>query len=1144
MANHLPSTIATAPLVPVELVEHLPPLLLSVLERRYLSAFRPGDWQFEDDGHPALPVVREVTALGRNADPQGGTPMSAVLASLHEQGQALVMVLHGADDSVQGHRHRLYYGARRLPGGSAIDDYLQGQSGSLAAHFPGLELGLAGDFRARTELVDFLRSAPALAAVTGIPSTVGGRPAPGLDRLTKSIGNRDYAILVVAEPLEASVLDAALDACRHLQSDVSAYTGRQVSRSRGGSESEDKSDSAPTRGAIDRLPAYLNQCAMFASAACHNPILAGLVMGGRILADAVRQPEKPQPRRSVTENWSESASVSLVDAVARACIDLLSAHAARLQAGRGWGWWRTAVYLAADGDATLQSVSRSLRAVATGDATGLDPLRLIDAPTDLLRQAMLAGRVLRMRPSGDAPTHPLGESFDALATCVNSAELAVLVAPPLQEIPGLMVRDRGEFSVTVPIPAEESFELGRVRDAAGDEHGPARLSARALNEHILVIGTPGSGKTNTCMHLMLEAYNTFRVPFLVIEPAKAEYRRLKQALGEELRVYSIGGPGGMPLRLNPLAPVAGAPLSGHIDLLKAVFNASFAMHPGMPQILEQALHEVYEERGWSTHTGENEALGSNPLPGDLAALTPCLSDLHDQIESVMERKGYGGEIRLNLGAAIRSRLLGLTLGAKGYGLNSRRSVSAEELFGRPTVLELQHLRDDEEKAFVIAVLLMLLYQYTEVRQRMLPGDRRERLQHVTLIEEAHRLLAAPRGSQSGESADPRGKAVEMFTNMLAELRALGEGFVIAEQIPSKLTPDALKNTNLKIIHRLTAPSERMAAGQSINLTERQLRHLSNFSKGLAVVHGLSAAHDSPVADAALVQVRQVKDVTVLADDMPAATKLGGSGEEAKRHGGCLVCPDPCAFYHRVEPELRRSRSSDWVFPFAEAAMAGNAPLGWELWTRFRTRSAADGRSAGDDYCRFVHAARDWCRTILSARGKTVDGRRFRPADQLAAERLAGEFGRMARDWLGRTALDSDGESSFAQLHRTAWTVLENSAPPDLPGCSACPARCRLLPWVASLDLAQASTVIGAAIPRNTNDAFRQPTQGDARWDRVAAVLPTIERTTVPPQDADPELWRRHFRYCLLTNVDLPPEVSGYREGILGAILNSKPSPSR
>lgn len=1113
-------------LLPVELVEELPSLLLWLLERRYLSDVRPGDWRFRDDNHPSLPMVREVVTLGRPLDSGGAAPMAGTLASWHEPGQSVLAILHGTRDAELGHRHRLYYGARRMRGSAAADEYLASQEGGCAAHYPGLALGPPTALHDVPGLAGFLRSAPCVAAATGIPAPRRSADV-GLERLTQSVGSREYVVAVVAEPLPVAAADQALDACRRLQSEVSAYTSRQLSRSQGGGHSEDTT-SADLSAAANRLPSYLQQCSMYLRM-CGCPLLGGVLAGGAMLMENDRQSSPPIRHRTESENWNASASITLIDAAARACDELLARHAARIQLGRGWGWWRAAVYLIADSQATLQTIARSLRAVMAGDGTALEPLRIVPVAPALVREAVLAARVLEMRPTDATFAHPLGEAYEAVATCLTSEELAVVIAPPRQELPGLMLRERGEFALTIPSPVEDAFELGRVRDAAAGDYGPACLTPRTLNEHVLVLGTPGSGKTNTCMHLLTQAYERFQVPFLAIEPAKAEYRRLRAMLGDRLCIYTVGGTSGNPLRLNPLAPIPGASLLGHIDLLKAVFNAAFAMHPGMPQILEQALHEVYEDRGWNLYTGVNEVLGRDPSPSAAALLTPCLADLHDQIESVMQTKGYVGEVRSNLGAALQSRLKGLMLGAKGLCLNVRRGIAPAELFERPVVLELQDLRDDEEKAFVMAVIFMLLYQYSEIRQHLLPENRREQLQHLTLIEEAHRLLAQT-SPAAGADADPRGKAVGMFTDMLAELRALGEGFIIAEQIPTKLAPDTLKNTNLKIIHRLTAPTERAAAGQSVNLNERQFRFMSQLSKGLAIVHGLAASVSDPVGDAALVQVQQVKGTAALSMADVSLQSSPAPEDGARRHGGCEVCASPCTFYPAVEPELRRSRSAGSVRAFAEAALSGDSEAAWRTWSEWRRERPAQGWDDGNVFCWFVHHARNWAIKVLSIRGRSVHAQsRFLPADRLAAERVAAAFGRLARDWLGRQAPDLE---AFAALHQILQTELQQGEAPDLPGCTNCPARCRMFPWVAARDLERLSRQVIQALPRGTSDAFGNAMHGEQRLARVVKLLQPADS----PPAGHSETWRRDWSYCALTLIELPEDVAGFRDGMLQAIL--------
>src|SRR5665213_2850410 len=129
------------------------------------------------------------------------------------------------------------------------------------------------------------------------------------------------------------------------------------------------------------------------------------------------------------------------------------------------------------------------------------------------------------------------------------------------------------------------------------------------------------------MQIIIEAYLKHNIPFLVIEPAKKEYRQLVriESIQKELRVYSIGDDSPTPLRINPFEFSEEVSLSKHVDMLKAVFNASFPMFAGMNYVLEDAIIAVYQERGWNIYTSENVYLKNNS-DQDRFYLFPTLSD--------------------------------------------------------------------------------------------------------------------------------------------------------------------------------------------------------------------------------------------------------------------------------------------------------------------------------------------------------------------------------------------------------------------------------------------------------------------------------------------------------------------------------------
>ena len=433
---------------------------------------------------------------------------------------------------------------------------------------------------------------------------------------------------------------------------------------------------------------------------------------------------------------------------------------------------------------------------------------------------------------------------------------------------------------------------------------PYAVTLPSLSRHAFVAGVTGSGKTNTIFHL-LEQLPTSGVPFLVIEPSKTEYRSLLDTagIGEQLHVFTVGDEQVSPLRLNPFEFAAGTPVSVHLDLLRSLFTASFGMWNPLPQILEQCLHRVYEQRGWDIVTSANDRLGPEGLMTSLAY--PTLSDLYEEVEDTIAALGYSDEVTSNMRAALSTRIGALLIGGKGRLLDTPSSTPDSILFGRSVVLELEPMGDDDDKAFVMGLVLIRLAEFARSRGQS------ALLRHLVVIEEAHRLLANVAVSAGSEEANPRGKAVEAFVNLLAEVRAYGHGIVVADQTPVKLAPELIKSTNLKVAHRLVAEDDRVALGTTMAMNEAQVRGLATIRTGRAAV--FSEGDDAPL----LIEVPQRKSA---ADVWPDATRVADSMRElvpelpdatatawtTHRSGRCVESAHACRLAQQIaaDPDFR------------------------------------------------------------------------------------------------------------------------------------------------------------------------------------------------------------------------------------------------
>lgn len=412
--------------------------------------------------------------------------------------------------------------------------------------------------------------------------------------------------------------------------------------------------------------------------------------------------------------------------------------------------------------------------------------------------------------------------FYTAGTLVSGRELPMHLGWPTRSVHGLPIIEHAEFGRNVPdeaMPDEDKMNLGKIYHMGKEEAAGLLLNRQAMASHTFITGSTGTGKSNAVYHLLDEITKNGQTTFLVVEPAKGEYKNVfgnctdAQVFGTNPRETPL-------LRMNPFAFPENIHILEHIDRLVEIFNACWPMYAAMPAVLKDAIERSYQKVGWDLRNSESEK-----------GIFPTFFDLLDILPGVIEESHYSKDTQSDYVGALCTRVKSLTNGIYGSVLCAEDALSDAEMFDQNVIVDLSRVGSMETKSLLMGILVMKLQEY-----RMCSSGMNSRLRHVTVLEEAHNLLRKTSAEQSQEGANLQGKSVEMLANAIAEMRTYGEGFIIADQAPGLLDMSVIRNTNTKIILRLPDEEDRKLVGKSAALKEAQIDELSKLPLGVAAVY--------------------------------------------------------------------------------------------------------------------------------------------------------------------------------------------------------------------------------------------------------------------------------------------------------------------
>jgi DNA helicase HerA-like ATPase len=390
-------------------------------------------------------------------------------------------------------------------------------------------------------------------------------------------------------------------------------------------------------------------------------------------------------------------------------------------------------------------------------------------------ETLLQPREPKLTQVADASTISRLESFDGRNPTVAGVHPA----------PDFYVPNASESGLTNGSGSGGAISLGKVKTRTGSAHD-FRLQLDDLKRHAAVLGMTGSGKSTTAAVIVRQVAG-MGLPVMILDWHNEHADTVRSIGGQVL------SPGRDRFTINPLDMSSVTDPIEHIAMITDIFSDIYHFTHPQAYMFRNAVQKCLGE------ATEQEVL--------------TLSSLVNTIEKWPLRSAYDNETKV----ALLRRLVPLTEGQVGRALNGPSTHTVDELLDKVLCVELGHIRDTQTRSVFVDILLKVIYEY-----RM---SRKGKMEHLLVIEEARNIAPARR------EEDPP----TVGERMVSELRKFGEAMVFVAQFPTQVASEVIKNSGVRIIHRVSWAEDLKLIGEALNLSKEQLAHVSNLGVGEAIV---------------------------------------------------------------------------------------------------------------------------------------------------------------------------------------------------------------------------------------------------------------------------------------------------------------------
>ncbi len=657
----------------------------------------------------------------------------------------------------------------------------------------------------------------------------------GIEKLALAMYGRAYTGIIIAQNQSPQTVQMLRKSYQDLYTKLSPLARTQSTESTSESSSHAKSfaemsgkqKAAMISGAVVSLAGVVGGAMIGNKAGAGVGLTGGAMFGGQITGQLNGFINSLAPNEQISESVSNSVMTTVENKSVVDLMALIEENLKRIDEFDSYGMWDVAGYFLSEDMSAAEIAASNYRSLMNGEKSG----REVSAINSWRKNnSEMLGSFTDLTTYLSRFTHPKfvygGDVLVNASTSVSGKDLGLHLGLPRATVPGLPVIEHAEFGKEVHSyrlfskktenNPEDRMTLGRVFDLGQITKKIVELDNRSLNMHTFITGSTGSGKSNAVYQMLSELHQD-DIPFLVIEPAKGEY---KDVFGnwDDVNVYSTNPKISDLINLNPFKFPDSIHVLEHVDGLVEIFGVCWPLYDAMPAFFKDAILRSYEYVGWD--------LGSSTFEGDKIEY-PDFEILSEQLAMLIDSSEYASEIKSNYRGALLTRVKSLTVGLNKFIFTSEQTPY-EKIFDENCIIDISRVKSTETKALLMGFIVYILNEYRVDRKT----GNNNGLKHITVLEEAHNLLKNT--SQGG--SELIGKSVEMLTNTIAEIRTYGEGFIIVDQSPSSVDIAAIKNTNTKIVLRTPEANDREAIGRSIGLTEDQVNEIAKLPGGVAVVY--------------------------------------------------------------------------------------------------------------------------------------------------------------------------------------------------------------------------------------------------------------------------------------------------------------------